>query len=322
VLGPVEVRRGRKLIPIPAGKTSELLVRLAVDAGRPVRTDRIAEDLWGDDAVRTSRNTVQSKIAKLRRALDDPSVVVGGDGGYTLVVDPSEVDAVAVLARATEATSMLADGDERGAADLCSTTLRLFHGDVLAAAGDGEWVISYRARLDAARMQLIETGCSARLRLGETGDAIGDLEAAVRTYPYQESLWALLITALYQAGRQADALETYQVVRRRLAEDLGLAPGIQLHQLEQQILVQDTAIEPISPATSPIDRVVIGNLPSLSAELVGRDGEIAAISDLLVGNRLVEIVGPGGIGKTAVAIATGRAVFGMVASGWHDSKPR
>ncbi len=72
-------------------------MRLALDAGVLVRTDRLVDDLWAADAVRTSRNTLQSKVAKLRRALGDPSVLVSGDGGYTLVVDPADVDALAVL---------------------------------------------------------------------------------------------------------------------------------------------------------------------------------------------------------------------------------
>ena len=91
-------------------------------------------------------------------------------------------------------------------------------------------------------MQLIETQFSARLRLGDAGDVIGELEAAVATYPYQEGLWELLITALYRAGRQADALATYQRVRTRLADELGLDPGPRLQQLEQQILNHDPAL--------------------------------------------------------------------------------
>ena len=85
-------------------------------------------------------------------------------------------------------------------------------------------------------MKLVETQFSARLRLGDVGDVIGELEAAVATYPFQEGLWELLITALYRAGRQADALATYQRVRNQLADELGLDPGPQLQQLEQQIL--------------------------------------------------------------------------------------
>ena len=91
-------------------------------------------------------------------------------------------------------------------------------------------------------MKLIETQFSARLRLGDAGDVIGELEAAVAAYPYQEGLWELLITALYRAGRQADALATYQRVRTQLADELGLDPGPRLQQLEQQILVHDPAL--------------------------------------------------------------------------------
>ena len=162
---------------------------------------------------------------------------------------------------------------------------------MLPAAGD--WAATHRARLEEARATLIETQLAARLQLGD--DVIGDLEAAVAIDAYREGLWELLITALYRAGRQADALATYQRVRARLADDLGLDTGPRLRQLEQQILSHDPAL-----------RAPAGNLPSMSAELVGREPAIAALAGLLQSNRLVEVVGPGGIGKTAVAIATGR----------------
>ena len=136
---------------------------------------------------------------------------------------------------------------------------------------------------------------------------IGELEAAVAADPYQEGLWELLITALYRAGRQADALATYRRVRARLADELGLDPGPRLQQLEQQILNHDPALR--GPAAA-------GNLPSLSVELVGRETEIAALADLLARERLVELVGPGGIGKTAVAIATGRRLSAAPGGVW------
>ena len=113
---------------------------------------------------------------------------------------------------------------------------------MLPGAGEGDWVSPHRARLEEARIKLTETEFSARLRLGDAGDAIGELEAAVATYPFQEGLWELLITALYRAGRQADALAAYQRVRNQLADELGLDPGPQLQQLERQILVHDAAL--------------------------------------------------------------------------------
>src|SRR4051812_13403652 len=237
VLGPVEARRDGQLVSVPAGKTSQLLVRLALDAGNLVRTDRLVEDLWGDDSVTTSRNTVQSKIAKLRRALGDPPVIVGGDGGYTLTIDPLQVDALEVLARATEATARFGDGDHDGVAAMCAMTLQMFRGDVLAAAGDSDWAIPHRARVDAARMQLIEVGCSARLQLGDTNDVIGDLEVAVATYPYQGSLWVLPLTTLASAGPQAAALVTDQRILQLLGDGPRLAPRPALSLPGQQVLI-------------------------------------------------------------------------------------
>jgi predicted ATPase/DNA-binding SARP family transcriptional activator len=298
VLGPVEVRRDGALMPVPGGKTSEVLVRLALEAGVFVRADRLVDDVWA--GALTNRNTLQSKVARLRRALKDPSVIASGEGSYQLVVDPNEVDALRVLRDADAAGERLDAADHRGAADLSTAALERYRGEVLPSTGD--WATPHRARLEEARAKLIETRLSARLQLGD--DVIGELEAAVATDAYREGLWELLIGALYRAGRQADALATYQRVRTRLGDDLGLDPGPRLQRLEQQVLNHDPALRGPERAA--------GNLPSLSAELVGRETEVAALADLLQTQRLVEIVGPGGIGKTAVAIATGRMLSGGV----------
>ena len=165
----------------------------------------------------------------------------------------------------------------------------------------------HRARLEEARRILVETGFSARLRLGDAADMVGELEAAVATSPYQEGLWELLITAQYRAGRQADALATYQRVRNQLADELGLDPGPRLQQLEHHILTHDASLEAPARTMRPVDHdPPPGNLPSMAVELVGRNTDGAAVSDLLTRHRLVEIVGPGGVGKTALAIDTGR----------------
>ncbi len=204
------------------------------------------------------------------------------------------------------ASRLLEIGDDSAAVELCAASSKLFRGDVLPGAGHGEWATSYRAQLEAARINLIEGEFIARLRLGDVGEVIGQLEAAVAAYPFQESLWELLIAAQYRSGRQADALATYQRVRRQLADELGLDPGPRLQQLEQEILTQDPAIGETARAVRASEsQLPIGNLPSLSAQLVGRDAEVAALAELIDRQRLVEIVGAGGIGKTAVAIAAG-----------------
>ena len=144
-------------------------------------------------------------------------------------------------------------------------------------------------------MQLVETQLSARLRLGD--DVIGELETAVAAHPYQEGLWELLITALYRAGRQADALAAYQRVRARLADELGLEPGPRLRQLEQQVLNHDPALRRRRPP---------GTCRRCRPSWSGARRRSPRSPSCCETERLVEIVGPGGIGKTAVAIATGR----------------
>ena len=168
VLGPLEVSRDGRRVPVPGGKTSELVVRLALDAGALGAARTGSSTTCGQPAARsTRRNTLQSKVAMLRRALGDPSVIESRDGGYALAVEPSDVDAIAALSVVATASGLLEAGDDRGAADLCASTLGLFRGDVLQAAGDGEWVDPHRARLEEARMKLLEIQFTARLRLGD-----------------------------------------------------------------------------------------------------------------------------------------------------------
>ena len=150
---------------------------------------------------------------------------------------------------------------------------------------------------------------------------IGELEAAVAADPYQERLWELLITALYRAGRQADALAAYQRVRARLADELGLEPGPRLQELERQVLDHDPALR--------ADRAAPGTCRRCRPSSSAATRRSPPLAELLAAQRLVEVVGPGGIGKTAVAIATGRALAGVPGGVWlvrleaaHDGRRR
>ncbi len=271
-----------------------------------VRTERLIEDLWADEAAGTARNVLQTKVSRLRRALGDPALVTGTSAGYTLHVDPNAVDAHEVVRLAEKAAALRRAGDPSAALEASTTALAMFRGEVLSAAGDGDWVIPHRARLEEVRLALVEDQLAARLDLGSSAELIGELEALVSAHPVREGLWALLMIALYRDGRQAEALATYQRVRKSLAEELGLDPGRHLQLLEHQILVHDPSLGVPSTGRGLGPDRPAGNLPSMSVELVGRQSDIAAVADLLASGRLVEIVGPGGVGKTAVAIATGR----------------
>ena len=285
----------------------ELLIRLALDAGVPVRVERLIEDLWGSDGVATERNTLQAKVSKLRRALGDPAVITAAAGGYALEADPGAVDAFEAAELGELASRRLAAGDPAVVVDICGRALAMFRGDVvLPGAGERDWVVPHRANLEEVRVGLLEDRVAARILLGAGRELIGELESLVVRYPVRERLWELLVTALYRAGRQADALATYQRVRTLLSDELGLDPGPRLQRLEAQILAQDAALGELrDPVRVSVSDPPAGNLPSLSVELVGRQVELAALCHLLAVERLVEIVGPGGVGKTAVAMEVG-----------------
>jgi len=291
VLGRVVVRRDGVPTPVPTGRTTELLIRLALEGGRPVRAQRLAEDLWPGGA---RPNTLQVKVSQLRRALGDAAAVPGGPAGYALVADT--VDAQEATRLAAEGAARLADGDPEAAATTCRAGLRLFDTEVLPAAGDGDWVAPHRVRLTEVRLRLTEDELAARLALGAAGELVGELEALVAEHPLREGLWALLVTALYRAGRPADALAAHRRVTRMLAEELGVDPSPALAGLAHQVLVHD-------PALGGPPR---GNLPAPTTALVGRAAELAAVRAALDGHRLVTVVGPAGVGKTRLAVEAAR----------------
>ncbi|HEX3261680.1 MAG TPA: BTAD domain-containing putative transcriptional regulator [Pseudonocardia sp.] len=291
VLGRVVVRRDGVPAAVPTGRTTELLIRLALEGGRPVRAQRLAEDLW-PGGVRP--NTLQVKVSQLRRALGGAAAVPSGPAGYALVADT--VDAVDAIRLAAEGAARLADGDPEAAATACRAGLRLFDTEVLPAAGDGDWVAPHRVRLTEVRLRLTEDELAARLALGAAGELVGELEALVAEHPLREGLWALLVTALYRAARPADALAAHRRVTRMLADELGVDPGPALAALAQQVLVHD-------PALGGPPR---GNLPAPTTPLVGRGTELAAVRAALDEHRLVTVVGPAGVGKTRLAVEAAR----------------
>ena len=299
VLGAVEARRDGALVPVPRGKTTELLVRLALDAGTRIRADTLLDDLW---RVPAGRNTLQSKVSQLRRALGDPALVVGSADGYTLAVDPAGVDAVRAAGLAAAASAATSRADPIAALANAQEGLALFRGDLLAEWGD--WVAPHRVRLGEVRMGLLEDAMGARVELGAGGELVGTLEALVEQHPLRERLWAALITALYRAGRQADALAAYTRVRTLLVDELGIEPGSGLRELEQQVLLQSPTLDCRPSAarwTGP------GNLPLAAEPLVGRAGDASALHGLLSEHRLVTVVGPAGVGKTRLALEVARA---------------
>jgi len=283
VLGPVELSRDDVAVPVRPGKTTELLIRLALEAGVMVRTERLIEDLWAEHAVGIARNPLHTKVSRLRRSLGDGSLVTGTRAGYVLNVAPEAVDAIEVLRLAGEAATARSS-DPAAALALCTSALAMFHGDVLPDAGDGEWVVPYRVRLDEARLGLVEDRLAAQLDLGGAGEVVAEIEALLSSNPLRERLWASLITALYRSGRQADALAAYARVRETLVEQLGLEPGPALRALEQQVLLQDPALDGTRLPSRTNSAHRRSHLPALTSPMTGRDADLDAVSRLAVMN--------------------------------------
>jgi predicted ATPase/DNA-binding SARP family transcriptional activator len=296
LLGAVEVRDDGSLLAVPAGRTTELLVRLALARGVRVRTDALLEDLWGGAAA--SRNTLQSKVSQLRRALGSADLVRGIGDGYLLAVEPHQVDVGRAIALAAEASAALEGDASAEASARALEGLSLFRGDVLMECGD--WAVPYRVQLEEVRLTLVEVAMTSRTDLGAGGELIGELEALVTQHPLRERLWASLITALYRSGRQAEALTAYARVRTLLVEELGVEPGPELRDLEAQVLRQGPRVSNPRPHDALVRP---GNLPERAAELVGRDGDVARVMQSMDDHRLVTLVGTAGIGKTACALA-------------------
>jgi DNA-binding SARP family transcriptional activator len=296
VLGPVVVHRDGAEVRVPAGKTTELLVRLALDAGRLVRTTRLIEDLWPQSAVAVVPNTLQAKVSKLRRVLGDPHLVEGTASGYLLAVDPRDVDALEVLRLREEVTAQREAGKAEQVVRRGTAALALYGDEILPDAGDGDWIAPQRARFEEARLGLTEEILAARSELGESTSLVGELETLVTRYPFREHLWQLLITTLYRTGRQAEALNAYERIRQILDAELGLEPGTDLQALQQRILRQDPELDPHRrPRRSS---VVDDDRGSPSGDLIGRGHDLSRLRQLVVDQRVVTVVGPAGVGKT------------------------
>ncbi|MEU2512288.1 BTAD domain-containing putative transcriptional regulator [Streptomyces syringium] len=300
VLGPLVVRDSAgKTVRVPEAKVRALLADLLVHEGRPVSADRLIDDLWGDDLPAHPANALQNKVSQLRRVLGRESVL-RQPPGYRLRTDDGDVDADRFQALVDRAR---ATNDPGARAALLTEALGLWRGPAYADFADEEFARTAAQRLEEQRLTVLEEQAEARLAAGEHGALVGELTALVARHPLRERLRAAQLRALYRAGRQSEALASYDELRVRLSEELGLDPGPELAALHRSILGQDRSMlgQATSPAPAPRPRA---QLPTPLTPLVGRERAVAEASALLTAGRLVTLTGPGGVGKTRLAIET------------------
>jgi predicted ATPase/DNA-binding SARP family transcriptional activator len=294
VLGPLAVTTDAgEPVTVPGTKVRVLLADLLANRNRVVSADRLIDDLWGDDPPANAAGALQVRVSQLRKALNDAEpgardLVESRPPGYLLRTGAVDADRFAALAESADPATL-------------AEALRLWRGDPYADVADAEFVRAEALRLAEQRLAVRERLAEARLARGEHDLVAADLAELVAQHPLREGLRALHLRALYATGRQSEALDSYADLRTRLADELGLDPGPELTALHQQILVQDAGL-----AAPPKTALIRNSLPAQLDELVGRAEALSELRGALAGRRLVTLVGPGGVGKTRLAVEAAR----------------
>ncbi|GAA3773322.1 BTAD domain-containing putative transcriptional regulator [Micromonospora maritima] len=309
ILGPLEVRDGERSVVVAGARLRALLIRLALDPGRPVSLSALSEALWGDAPPADTANAVQTLVSRLRRAVPGLGVR-SGPAGYRLDLDPDDVDAGCFERLARQGREALRDGNAREALTTLRDALALWRGPALAEVTDAPYAATAAARLAELRLTAQEDRIEAELRTGRPELLVAELDELTAAHPLRERLAALRLRTLAAAGRPAEALAAYERIRERLAEELGVDPSPELRAAHLALLRGEAAPAPVSAGRR-------GNLRAALTTFVGRDEDLGRLTGLLAGNRLVTLIGPGGAGKTRLAsVAADRLADAVPGGAW------
>ncbi len=301
--GEFEAVAGGVPVPVRGAKQRTVLALLALHRGKPVSADLLIDALWGDRQVANPVNALQAQIGQLRRTLGATAILTS-DAGYALDIGPDDLDAARFEQLVAKGRRLLEEGEMALASTTLGEALQLRRGEPLTEFAYAGFADAERAHLAEVTLVAIETRAEADLALGRHGELVGELEALCREHPLRERLWELLMLALYRAGRQAEALRAYTEARNRLVGELGIDPGPALRELEARILAQDPSLGAAGPAglgavPAPM---ATGNLREPLSSFVGRTAELQELSEAVRSSRLVTLIGPGGVGKTRLAV--------------------
>lgn len=294
MLGEIEVWRAGERVKLDGERLRRLLAFMLVRANRELAADELIEAVWHDRTLRDPHNALHACVSRLRAAVGEDSLQTTSSG-YRLVVGPQQLDAQAFETLVAEGKNALRADDAQAAATSFTRALALWRGRAYGDLAYAAIVDEEIQRLEELRLTAVERRLDALLRLGEGPDLVSELNALVRAHPLQERFRSQLALALYRSGRQADALQVCQAARGMLREELGLEPTPELRKIELAILRHD----------GTLDRQPTARPPFHATALLGRDSELTeALALLLRGDvRMLTLTGPGGIGKTRLALA-------------------
>ncbi|KAB8167153.1 tetratricopeptide repeat protein [Streptomyces sp. 3MP-14] len=301
VLGAVAIRRDGREERLSGRLERTLLALLLARSGRPVPWETLAEALWGEGSDARGRQRLQLQVHRLRRRIGEDDRLAWEPAGYRLRLAAGELDAERFEALVGEGLAA-ADEDPERAVGALRAALALWRGAPFAGL-DLPALDGWAHRLAARRVDALEALYAAELALGRHTAAAAELAPVVRAHPLRERLHVLLMTALWRAGRPAEALAAYRAAREALAGELGLEPGPELRELERAVLAGARPTpEPAAPAGPP--PVVPAQLPLNVRDFVGREGELARLDALLARSpgAVATVTGTAGVGKTALAV--------------------
>jgi predicted ATPase/DNA-binding SARP family transcriptional activator len=312
ILGPLEVCADGRAVQISGAKRRALLAVLALHANRAVSVETLALALWGEDAPAGAVKAVQVTVSRLRRALGEHEVLETTAGGYRLVVDPGEVDVERFERALTAGREALAAGDPGRAAEQLRAALQLWRGAPLQEFSGAPFAPAEIRRLEELQLDALESLIDAELTLGRHTELVAELQRLTAEHPWRERLHAQLMLVLYRSGRQAEALEAYRRARRTLVEQLGIEPGSELRELHQAVLTHDARLD--APSAT-VERSTA--LPAAPNRTIGREGELRAVVERLRAGetRLLTLTGPGGVGKTRLALEAAHEIQDDFADG-------
>ena len=307
VLGPLRVNGGDGVLP---AKQRVLLAVLLLRANRVVPVDVLIDALWDDAPPSSARTTLQGYVKQLRQntSIRVRDRLITRPPGYLIRLDAGELDLDRFTGLCDRARAAMAGDDWPGAAGLFAEALALWRGEPLADVPSAVLWRTEVPRLAELRMRAVESRVDAELRLGRHGELVAELRRLVGAEPLRERLHEQLMLALFRCGRQAEALEAFRGIDRRLRDELGISPGPELRELHQRILAADPSLA--GGLLSSLD-VPPAQLPADTADFTGRAEQVRLLCDLLGASPGAErpgavvisaVAGMGGIGKTALAV--------------------
>ncbi|MEV0823691.1 AfsR/SARP family transcriptional regulator [Nonomuraea rubra] len=311
LLGPWQIKLDGQPVRLAGRRRVAVLTRLALDAGRPVSTRQLVADVWGQTSTATAGKQLHIVVSKLRDTLT-PGLITTVPGGYLLDLPREQVDAHSFTLLAGQAR-MARDRREPGTADeLFRRALALWRGRALGELAE-PWAQIESRRLEEERLAVFEDHIELRLASGDHHGVVTDLAPHVQAHPLREAPRAQLMLALYRAARPSDALAVYQEGRAAMVEELGLEPGVRLRRLQHAILTRDPSLEPAVPAQA--GPIVPAELPADTRSFTARHEEVEWLREALRHEGVAVVDGPGGVGKSALAVHVAHALAGRFRDG-------